>query len=310
MNLAWNELKENILKEDVILDTNDKESLRLAKNFNKGIINKNILDKASYYVKSGYGPKTVEIINKEVTEKFPNKTLNNLIASNLSENDIIAYAYLYKKVEYKTPFSESDVYFKWEKYKWFEATNIFQRESIEILNYENDDKFIIKLNLKDNSDELILAKWYSMNNPEEVIKAINKYDKENLKTLEYNDKYHDFFQVPNIKLKYHRTYDKLVWKPLLNKVLVEKCRKKWLPDNCYKIGAMFENINFSMDNKWAKVENDAIIDLIGKSVEIPTEQYKERYFYLNKDYWIIMKRQDQNIPYFILGIKNWNLMIK
>jgi len=311
MNFAWNELKENILKEDVILDTKDKKALDLAKNLNKSIITKKILDEASYYVKSGYGQKTVDLINKESKEKFPQKSFWDLQIT-LKDKDIISYAYFYKKVEYKEPFDKTNIYFKWEYYKWFEAWNDKQRENVKILNYENDDKFIVKLNLKDNSDELILVKWYDMQSPNEAIKVINEYNKDNLKSLVYNDTYHDFFQAPNIKLDYHRDYEVMIKKRLLNKVLVEQCKKDGLPDNCYEIAAMFENIKFDMDNKWAKVENEAVIIVAEKSMVMLTEKpkYKERNFYLDKDYWIIMKRQKSNIPYFVLWVKNWNLMKK
>jgi hypothetical protein len=88
-----------------------------------------------------------------------------------------------------------------------------------------------------------------MKSPNEAIKAINKYNKENLNSLEYSDKYHDFFKAPNIKLDYHRDYEVMIKKRLLNKVLVEECRKDNLQDNCYQIAKMFENIKFDMDSK-------------------------------------------------------------
>ncbi|MEA1972761.1 MAG: hypothetical protein U9N34_05650 [Candidatus Cloacimonadota bacterium] len=74
MNFAWNELKDNILKENVILDTQDKKALELNKKLNNTIITKNILDEESYYIKSGYGQKTVDTINKESKKKFPKKS--------------------------------------------------------------------------------------------------------------------------------------------------------------------------------------------------------------------------------------------
>ena len=88
-----------------------------------------------------------------------------------------------------------------------------------------------------------------MNSPEEAIKAVSKYDEENLESLQYNDSYHDFFKTPNLKLDYHRDYKVMIKKRLLNKVLVEKCKKNNLPEDCYEIKAMYENIKFDMDNK-------------------------------------------------------------
>ena len=320
MNFAWNEMKENILKENVILDTKDKNVLELAKKFNNSIVTKNILDEKSYYIKSGYGQKTVDLINKESKEKFPEKSFWPLNIW-LGPNDIISYAYFYKKVEYKEPFNKKNITFKWRHYKWFEAINsgkwfgeiVNQRENVKILNYENDDKFIVKLNLKDNSDELILVKGYDMDSPEQAINAINKYDKKDLEHLQFNRYYQDYFEAPNIKLDYHRGYESFLDKKLLNKVLEKQCLKDGLPKDCYKISAMQEKIKFNMDNEWAKVENEAFIwffEVVSASVNEEEPDPIIRHFYLNDDYWIIMKRTDKKIPYFILWVKNDNLMEK
>lgn len=309
MNFAWNELKDNILKENVILDTTDTWALDLAEKFNNSVVTKNILDEESYYVKSWYWQKTIDTINQEVSQKFPNKSFSKLDFT-LKDTDIISYSYFFKKVEYKEPFKEQSVLFKNGSYKWFEVENDDQRKNVKILNYESDDKFIVKLDLKDNSDELILVKWYDMNSPDEAIKYVNKYDKENLNSLEYSEQYHDFFEAPNLTLDYHRDYDLLIDKHLKNKVLVDTCIKYNLPDNCYKISKMYENIKFDMDNKWAKVENEAVFWLIDWAMPIEEPKYIVRNFYLNNDYWIIMKRNNSEIPYFILWVKNWNLMTK
>lgn len=312
MNFAWNELKENILKENIILDTKDEKALELNDKLNNTIITKNILDEKSYYIKSGYGQETVDLINKESKNKFPEKSFWDLKIK-LKEKDIISYAYFYKAVEYKEPFEEKTVYFKWKWYKWFKTNNDGQRKNVKILNYEDDNKFIVKLNLKDNSDELILVKWYDMNSPEEAIKSVDTYNKTNLKTLEYNDTYHDFFETPNIKLDYHRDYEIMIKKKLLNKVLIEQCIKDNLPENCYEIGEMFENIKFDMDSKWAKVENEAVISIVENTaiiMDMDIPKYKIRNFYLSDNYWIIMKRKNSNIPYFVLWVKDWNLMEK
>jgi hypothetical protein len=78
MNLAWNELNESILHEKVKLKTNNKSALRMADQLNDAPFTKNDLDEKSYYIKSGYGQKTVDLINKESRAKFPEKSFNDL----------------------------------------------------------------------------------------------------------------------------------------------------------------------------------------------------------------------------------------
>jgi hypothetical protein len=144
MNLAWTELAENIIKEDIQLNTKDKVALEMASKLNDAPFSKNDLDEESYYVKSGYGQETVEEINRESKKKFPSKSFGDLEIS-LSPRDIISYAYFLKEVEYETQFEKDDVLFDGQKVAGFIADNEDQRENVKIIKYENDDKFIIKL---------------------------------------------------------------------------------------------------------------------------------------------------------------------
>jgi hypothetical protein len=68
---------------------------------------------------------------------------------------------------------------------------------------------------------------------------------------------------------------------------------------------MFENIKFDMDEKGARVENEAVI-VMTKSVMMEPEKPKN--FILNEPYWVVMKRTDSENPYFILGVNNTELM--
>ncbi|MFH0999947.1 MAG: hypothetical protein V1783_03810, partial [Bacteroidota bacterium] len=155
---------------------------------------------------------------------------------------------------------------------------------------ESDDKFIISLVLKDNNDQMILAKGYPRNFLQKLINEINEYGKKELSTIKSSD----VFSVPSISLSHFREYNELIYKSLLNKRF-----------ESYQIQKMFENIKFDMDEKGARVENEAVI-VLAKSIQFDDE--KPRKFIMDKPYWIIMKRKDSPNPYFILGINNTNLM--
>ncbi|HEX5112757.1 MAG TPA: hypothetical protein VFV79_07915, partial [Saprospiraceae bacterium] len=72
------------------------------------------------------------------------------------------------------------------------------------------------------------------------------------------------------------------------------------------IGAMFENINFDLDEAGAKVESQAVITAErGAAPKKPG-----RYFFLDKPFWVIMKRSESNNPYFLLGVNNDHVMQK
>ncbi|PIE98826.1 MAG: hypothetical protein CR988_01595 [Treponema sp.] len=290
MNFAWNELGNSILHEKLKLASSDATVKQIENAFNTFLLSKEVLDDASYYAKAGYGQKTVNAINKEVRKKFPKKTFGDL-KTDLGESDIISYAYFVKAVEYLYVFEDTDFEFMGEPVKGFYATNKNQRDSVYVIKYENADKFIVQLRLKDKSDCLFLAKGYDMKNPKTVLKAIKKEKHKNKPKLSSDD----IFYVPNIKLNYRRDYVELLGKFFDNKGFEE-----------YFIAQMYENIKFNMDKKGAKVENEAVIIAL-KSAGIMEEP---RMLIFDKPYWIVMQRSESDTPYFLLGINNSKLMQK
>lgn len=288
MNLAWNDLTENILHEKLKLDTSDPKALEMTTKFNNSPFTKQDLNEKSYYIKSGYGQKTVDLINKESKQKFPSKSFSDL-EDKLNPADIIAYAYFLKEVEYQTEFTEDQLQFNNETVKGFKASNEEQRNNIEILNYWNSDKFIITLKLKNKLDQIFIAKGFDMKDPTNVILEINK--SQNRLPLEEDD----IFSMPELHLDYQNEYTSLIGKQLANSKFKE-----------YFIAKMSEKIKFDMDNKGARVENEAIIVML-KSLSFE-KVYK--LLILDKPFWVIMKQSNSQNPYFILGINNTGLMVK
>ncbi len=289
MNLAWNELNENIVGEKLKLKTDDKVALEMADKFNHAPFTKNDLDEKSYYIKSGHGQRTVELINRESRAKFPGKSFKDLSAR-LGEKDVISYAYFLKEVEYLTRFTEKDVSFEKEKVKGFYARNFEQGENIGILKYWDDDRFIINLKLKDDGDELILAKGFNMDNPGEALTEIKEYNRDTPSRMSSGDQ----FEMPKLHVDHHRDYVELIGKFLANKGFEE-----------YVIGSMFENIKLDMDHKGARVENEGVIMMLGG---MASKEPKIKRFILDKPFWVVMKRKNSQRPYFILGVKNTELM--
>lgn len=292
MNLAWNDLADNILHEKLQLNTKDKTALKMANKLNQAPFNKNDLDEASYYIKSGYGQKTVNEINQESAKKFSEKSFGDL-KLDLEDEDIIAYAYFLKEVEYLEQFKSNNLIFNNSvSVNSFYAGSDEQRANVKILAYENDDKFIIKLLLKDDSDELILAKGYDMTSPQEVMQEINRLHQNEGTNMEKGDR----FEAPKLNLDMHRDYDEMTGQSLANTGFTQ-----------YRISKMFEDIKFKMDEKGAKVENQAVILVTGSSMPNPIK-YKK--LILDKAYWVVMKKTSSYNPYFILGVKNTELMEK
>ena len=288
MNLAWNDLNDNILHEKLELNTTNKVALNIANKFNSPVFTKNDLDEKSYYIKSGFGQKMVDTINKESRAKFPTKSFADLTLK-LNSKDIISYAYFLKSIEYKNKFAENTSYFKNESVSGFSAFNGEQKDNINVVGYDNDNKFIISLNLKDNTDQIFLVKGFGIEKIDTIMNEINS--NKNISKLSSIDN----FWAPKLKLDYHREYTELVGQGLKNKDFQD-----------YYISQMFENIKFNMDEEGAKVENEGVIGVNSLSI-LNDEKEVPKNFILDKSYMIIMKRADSKKSIFYIRNKQYRV---
>lgn len=92
------------------MDTNEESKLQIINNFNKCPFTSEAISDESYYSFAGFGDSAIEEINKSVKSKFPAKTFDPL-KSGLSDTDFIAYAYLFKEIEFKAPFEKNKMNF-------------------------------------------------------------------------------------------------------------------------------------------------------------------------------------------------------
>jgi len=293
MNLAWHEMTENILHEKLQLNTSNQAALEMAAKFNRAPFTKKDLDQNSYYVKSGLGQKTLDIINNESRLKFPGKSFADLNMP-LEPADFIAYAYFLKQVEYLNQFKEKRVNFREEIVQGFGASTVDQKKNVEVLEYKDDDHFIIGLKLKNQADRLLLAKGFDMHGPGAVVSRIAKYGSGNFPDMDRVDR----FEMPKLHLKHQRNYGELI-----NKFFKNKGWEQFI------IKEMFENIKFDMDQKGARVENEAVIRG-GRGGARRPAPVQFRSFILDKPFWVVMKRKGSQYPYFLLGVENTAFMEK
>lgn len=291
MNLAWDELNDSVLHEKLKLNTRDWRALEMVDKLNSSPFSKNDLDEASYYVKSGFGQETVDIINRESRSKFPSKSFKDL-KEKLGPEDIISYAYFLKEVEYWTKFKEKNVKFRDTIVKGFCANDAGQRMNVIVLQYWDDNKFVISLKLKSDGDELFVAKGFDMKSPQEIVHEIGEHDAANLPCIRGGEQ----FEMPKLHLQHKRRYNELIRKFLAN----DDFKKYFISD-------MYENIKFDMDHRGARVANEAVI--VGRGGAKPKPQIMRK-FIMDKPFWVVMKRKDSRRPYFLLGVKNTELMQK
>ncbi len=291
MNLAWNQLKDYVLHAPIELNTEDAETLDTIRRFNDSPFTKNDLESKNYYIKVGYGQKTVDAINKESRKKFPDKSLEDLNLT-LGDQDVIAYAYLNAAVEYLTAFSTDKIDFEGTRVQGFKADSENQRTNVAILDYTDNNEFILSLALSQKKDRLYVIKGMEDSTPEAVMNALN---------LKITDEIPDsiltegeYFAMPSVDVTAHREYSDFLGLGVLNPGFED-----------YSIAQMFENIRFHLDETGAKVENEGVIDLVATGV--PDE--KDRRFVMDKPFWIVMKKANSNMPYFLMQVKNTHFLV-
>ncbi len=147
-----------------------------------------------------------------IYKKFPNRTMND-IDRNIDDMSFIVYAYLYKDLKFKHPFNKTTVHFNSSSVNGFTANNYDQKENIKVLKYFDDNKFVIKLTLLNDQDELFFVKGYDMTFPDSALEAIVKYNDGHLKSLNTSD----IFEAPFVSFDYIRHYNELEGQCFANK---------------------------------------------------------------------------------------------
>ena len=289
-NLIWNDLKNDLAKQDIVFNP----QLKVVENLNKGTFTTKELDEASYY--KVYGTPTLELkreIEKAIKEKF-NETsdiLDDFDWGSHSDKDYFLYAMLKKTFEFPKKFTElNDGTFNGvENVKYFginNKTNDKVREQVKALYYSNEDDFAIKLLTKTN-DEVIIVKG----NNDKTFKDI--YDNTIEKSKSYggrtsfNDA--DTLRIPNITFKLKKSFPD-----------IEKKEFLFANGDIYMIDQTLQTIEFELDKKGGKVKSEA-----GMMVK-ELAMLEERNFNVNSTFTIFLIEKDKNLPYFAAKISDIN----
>lgn len=296
--LVWNDMKNEIVKTDVVFNP----QLEMVENLNKETFKENMISN-EYYFKT-YGLKTKKLkeeIEKGIKEKF-NQTSDilddfdwsNEALDNPNSSDIRRYFFytmLYREFEYKSKFSILDnaKFGEYEDVKYFGVNKNSKekvREQIEVLFYNSKNDFAVKIKTK-NNDEVIFYK-----NPEgETFREI--YDNMMKKTNEYEGSIsfseNDFFMAPILSFNVKREYKEL-----------ENKEFGTADGNIAMIEKAIQSIKFSLDETGGKVKSEAGVDS-WKTTSMAGED-KTRYFNVNDTFALFLKEEKRDVPYLALRV--------
>lgn len=282
--LIWNDLKNNIVKQDIVFNP----QLDVIKNLNKETFTTKDISEKYFYKKVGTPSLELkEEIVKAIKEKFNEESdiLDDFNWDNNSEKYFL-YAMLKKEFQFEKAFDElqDGKFGKYDNVKYFgiakKNKNEELRKQVVVLYYNSKDDFAIKLKTK-QEDEVILCK-----NPEG--KSFNEiYSNISNKSNNYKGskvlQKDELLKVPNIKINEKTEFSEIENKEFL-----------FSNGDSYMIDKAIQTIQFELDKTGGKIKSEA-----GMAVEksaILVEENRE--FSLDNTFAIFLIEDGKDNPYF------------
>ena len=293
-NLVWNDFMNDVVKGNV--EFRDGES-ELANELNKQSFKVDQLSENSYFKIHGQamGEDLKNKIQNGIKQKFnEDSNLIDRIDWNDS-NGYVLYAMLKKEFNFLEPFSTAMGSMTFNnsepRIKCFgvdSSNNPIASKNVEVLFYNSEDDFAIKLNTKEG-EEVILYKTTGENKSfEENYKEIKKqqinYSGKN--TFEEND----ILRIPFIKVNDEINYDELCGREIKN--------------SNYYIKQALQTIDFELNNVGGSVKSEALIDATQKAW---TEKSRKMIF--DSDFILYLKEENKEQPYFALKVDNTDVLV-
>lgn len=293
--LIWNDMKNEIVKQDIIFKPQEK----IVENLNKEEFTEKMISEDYYYKK--YGLKTLKLkeeIEKGIKEKFNQKSdiLDDFDWTDVNDENnpelskYFFYVMLYRKFEFLNQFDKlkndqfGENYNDIEYFGIDENTDNKVGHQIDVLYYTSQNDFAVKVNTK-TQDEVIFCKNPTGENFKEIYDNINKKSEEYTGSKSFEDI--DEFKAPKIELNEEKEYTELQNKPFFtadNKsVIIEKA---------------IQTIKFSLDEKGGEIKSEAATMPNAMSAALPEGKEKPRYFYVDDAFAIFLKEWGQQLPYF------------
>lgn len=293
-NLIWNDLKNDLAKQDITLANQSK----LVDNLNKGTFNEKYLSEESYY--KVYGKPTISLkkeIEKEIEERF--KETSKILErfewkeSEAETKGYFLYAMLKKNFEFPNEFTVLDngEFGNYKNVKFFginSKTDNVTRKQVEVLYYNSAEDFAIKLITKGN-DEVIITKGNTEDSFLNIYQDIMKRKEGYKGSIKFAN--NDILKIPNIKLNIEENFKELENQPF------------YFADGTeYSIDQAIQTIEFELDEKGGKIKSEAgIMTSLGTS-SIKKDEPRE--FVVDDVFTIFLIENGKELPYFAAKISD------
>jgi hypothetical protein len=299
--LAWNATCE-LVGEDLHFDNDPPmvEPLNRRSFTRQGIDESSIVALAGF-VRDGVFAK----IDQELATKFQGQaTARFKPRRDLTQRpqDIVAYAYLFKHLEFATPFEQiaEPITLRYTKVPCFgigetpRHQHVAMLDQVLILDYQSENDFVIELKSKSAEDRLILAKIPPAAKLDEMVRAVlARTENVTPAAAEYGD----VLKVPKFNFDITREY-----RELLGARLVVK--NPQVADDLRILSAV-QNIRFQLDERGVRLKSESHISFgcAGSPAPPPTRHI----MVFDQPFLLMLQRKDSPVPYFAMWVANAEL---
>ncbi len=287
--LIWNDLKNDVVKQDIVFNP----QLKVVENLNKGSFNTTQISDSSYYKAQGIPTQELkEQIENGIKEKF-NETSDILddFVFDGDPNKYFLYAMLKKEFEFENEFDELDdgKFGEYNDVEYFginSNSNELLRNQVQVLYYNSEEDFAIKLLTKQN-DEVIIARGNEGNTFNEIYNDVKNKQTTYQGNTELSEV--DNLQIPKINFDVKKEFEEL-----------EDKEFETADREIMFIEKALQTIEFELDEKGGKVESEAGM-MVNKMSALP-EESEPREFIVDDTFTIFLQEEGKEMPYFCANI--------
>lgn len=296
--LAWNELRDNIIKEDIRLEGNPP----LAGFLNKKLATKDDISEGSYVAMAGFASDGIlEKVNNALRSKFGGEAPT--VTGSFAPEDILAYAFLLKDLRFETPFESLKTPLRFHSASGTAKVKAFGIESFNrgnarhtnlqgqvlVLHHKGQgDEIVIRLVSKSPQGEIVLAKIKPAETLLGTIQSVQEIVRDR-QPQRLNDE--DTLRVPKLDFDIKHSYSALLNRFHLNPGFTT-----------YYIRMAEQDIRFRLNEKGAMLKSQA-------RIEVESEE-RPKVLVFDGPFVLYLKEKHAKYPYLAIWVDNPEILVK
>lgn len=276
------------------------EAPRLAEWLNAGKTSTADLDADSYVAMGGFGRDGIlDRVRSALQKTFKGAASPKLLPSSLGPDEILAYAYLFKNLEFETPFVKSKValtfgdaklkaFGLWDDHEiqdWFKI-----QHQIHVLAYQDPTHWLVELDSKSSQDRLLFARLDPRESLERTVAGAMDMAQGEAEQKFNRD---DTLKVAMMNFDVTRNFRELVGKGVSGS------------KHSGNIAFAKQNIRLKLDERGAILKSEGAI---GVTAAAPIRPRQPKIMICDGPFLMVMMRRDAANPYFAAWIDNAELL--